>query len=1186
MTISMRMDEDQSHMPERIVMLCLEIICLLTGEEYEVVKKTSGETPDSRLHGPSTISVPPPHSLTPQRNNVKKILEVINKMIELLTGQVPMRCQDGTVCFSMEEWQYLEGHKDLYKDFMMENQPPLTSPGHMTISMRMDEDQSHMPERIVMLCLEIICLLTGEEYEVVKKTSGETPDSRLHGPSTISVPPPHSLTPQRNNVKKILEVINKVIELLTGQVPMRCQDGTVCFSMEEWQYLEGHKDLYKDFMMENQPPLTSPGGSSNRTSPERYTGPLFSQDCKQEDHPTPHPHQGEEVIDVKLEDGDDEETHVKEEQQSAEESDMMGTSDLGIPFPGGSSNRTSLERYTGPLCSQDCTQEDQTIPHPHQCKGVTNVKQEDGDDEETHVKEEQQSAEESDMMETSDLGMPLPGGSSNRTSPERYTGPLYSQDCTPEDHTIPHPHQCEGVMDVKQEDGDDEETHVKEEQQSAEESDMMGTSDLGMPLPGHMTISMRMDEDQSHMTERIVMLSLEIICLLTGEVRRILGRPTGEEYEVVKKTSGETPGSHLHGPSTISVPPPHPLTPQRNNVKKILEVLNKMIELLTGQVPMRCQDVTVYFSMEEWQYLEGHKELYKDFMMENQPPLISPGGSTNRTSPESYTGPLYSQECTQEDPTIPHPHQSEEVMDVKLEDGDDEETHVKEEQQSAEESDMMGTSDSGMPLPGGSSNRTSPERYTGPLYSEDCTQEDHTISHPHQDKGVMDVKLEDGDDEETHVKEEQQSAEESDTMGTSDSGMPLPGGSSNRTSPERYTGPLYSQDCTQEDPAIPHPHQGEDLNKVKLEDGDDDETHVKEEQQSAEEGDTMGTSDSGMPLPDYGAEDNSAALHLPAGNIIADNIPSRRHHEDKSPDLSNPEEPSDRSHPVTSNTHPKCHSADRSGDPSYSGECSSNSFTDREGGGKNYKCSQWGKYRKNTSHLAAHVIVDTRKQQFPCSVCGKCFSQKSDYCRHQRTHTGERPYSCAECGKCFIQKGGLLRHQKIHTGELHSCLECGKRFIQKSDLLGHQRSHTGERPYSCPECGKCFSQKACLIIHQRSHTGEGLCSCLECGKCFSRKDHFLRHQRSHTGERPYSCPECGKCFSDESCLHRHQRSHTGETPYSCPECGKCFSQKANLLRHQRSHTGERPYSCSECGKSYIRKIDLLRHQRSHTGEHP
>ncbi|XP_068099809.1 zinc finger protein 3-like [Hyperolius riggenbachi] len=588
-----------------------------------------------------------------------------------------------------------------------------------------------------------------------------------------------------------------------------------------------------------------------------------------------------------------------------------------------------------------------------------------------------------------------------------------------------------------------------------------------------MTISMRMDEDQSHMPERIVMLCLEIICLLTGE-----------EYEVVKKTSGEAPGSRLHGPSTISVPPPHSLTPQRNNVKKILEVINKMIELLTGQVPMRCQDGTVCFSMEEWQYLEGHKDLYKDFMMENQPPLTSPGGSSNRTSPERYTGPLYSQDCTQEDHTIPHPHQGEEVMVVKLEDGDDEETHVKEEKQSAEESDMMGTSDSGMPLPGGSSNRTSPERYTGPLYSQDCKQEDHPTPHPHQGEEVMDVKLEDGDDEETHVKEVQQSAEESDMMGTSDLGIPFTG---------------------------------------------------------------------------YGAEDNGAALHLPAGNSIADNIPNRRHHEDKSPDLSNPEEPSDRSHPVTSNTHPKCHSADRSGDPSYSGECSSNSFIVREGGGKNYRCSQWGKYRKNTSHLAAHVRVHTRKQQFPCSECGKCFSQKSDYRRHQRTHTGERPYSCAECGKCFSQKSCLLIHQRSHTGEsLYSCYECGKCFSRKSHFLRHQRSHTGVRPYTCPECGKCFSEESCLFRHQRSHTGETPYLCPECGKCFSQRGNLLRHQRSHTGERPYSCLECGKSFIRKTDLLQHQRSHTGERPYVCSECGKCFSKKASLIKHQRSHTGELP----------------------------
>ncbi|KAM5127427.1 uncharacterized protein ACMZJ9_020658 [Mantella aurantiaca] len=271
MTTSMRMEENQSHMTERMLNLNLEIIYLLTGESYPLVK--SGDQ--------VTIMVPPPHSLKPERNNTKKILEVTQKMIGVLTGEVPIRCQDVTVYFSMEEWEYLEGHKDLYKDVMMDNQPPLTSPDHMTTSMRMEADQSHMTKRILNLTLEIIYLLTGESYPLVK--SGDQ--------VTIMVPPPHSLKPERNNTKKILEVIQKMIGVLTGEVPIRCQDVTVYFSMEEWEYLEGHKDLYKDVMMDNQPPLTSPDGSSNRNPPERCPHPLYSRDSTQEDLTIPLHHQ-------------------------------------------------------------------------------------------------------------------------------------------------------------------------------------------------------------------------------------------------------------------------------------------------------------------------------------------------------------------------------------------------------------------------------------------------------------------------------------------------------------------------------------------------------------------------------------------------------------------------------------------------------------------------------------------------------------------------------------------------------------------------------------------------------------------------------------------------------------------------------------------------------------------------------
>ncbi|KAG9460767.1 hypothetical protein GDO78_019664 [Eleutherodactylus coqui] len=92
------------------------------------------------------------------------------------------------------------------------------------------------------------------------------------------------------------------------------------------------------------------------------------------------------------------------------------------------------------------------------------------------------------------------------------------------------------------------------------------------------------------------------------------------------------------GPST------HYLIHEDFNGQKILEHVHKMTELLTGEVPIRCRDVSVYFSIEEWEYLEGHKNLYKEVMMEDQQPLTSQDRSGKRTSPESRPSPLHPQD--------------------------------------------------------------------------------------------------------------------------------------------------------------------------------------------------------------------------------------------------------------------------------------------------------------------------------------------------------------------------------------------------------------------------------------------------------------------------------------------------------------------------------------------------------------
>ncbi|XP_077109761.1 oocyte zinc finger protein XlCOF8.4-like [Ranitomeya variabilis] len=147
-----RMDSGRKEMAKRLLNLTLEILFQLTGEDCTVVKKTSSErcqAPVSEGSGRPLhpITGPPPHPLIHEDINDQKILELTNKMIELLTGEVPIRCQDVAIYFSMEEreyleehkdlykdimkeeWEYLEGHKDLYKDVIVEVPQRLTSPG-------------------------------------------------------------------------------------------------------------------------------------------------------------------------------------------------------------------------------------------------------------------------------------------------------------------------------------------------------------------------------------------------------------------------------------------------------------------------------------------------------------------------------------------------------------------------------------------------------------------------------------------------------------------------------------------------------------------------------------------------------------------------------------------------------------------------------------------------------------------------------------------------------------------------------------------------------------------------------------------------------------------------------------------------------------------------------------------------
>ncbi|XP_073398057.1 uncharacterized protein [Dendrobates tinctorius] len=540
----------------------------------------------------------------------------------------------------------------------------------------------------------------------------------------------------------------------------------------------------------------------------------------------------------------------------------------------------------------------------------------------------------------------------------------------------------------------------------------------------------RMDMDRDKMAERILHLTLEILFRLTGE-----------DYTVVKKTSSERcqdPVSEGWGRplSPITEPPPHPLIHEDINDQKILELTYKMIELLTGEVPIRCQDVAVYFSMEEWEYLEGQKDLYKDIMMEVPQPLTSPDLSSKRTKPERCPRPLLPQYCKQEDPSVPQDHQGEDLTHIN-----NTETYVRGDERCKEE---IPTYD----YPDDCTRRSEGQLTSSIFKSDDLEIPQDTIE---VNAIIPDIPSS------LHSKDQS-----SDSLKHVLSSNSLPTTEENqrhKISIKKLIAPKAEKPISQSEYGNSFPLEKSFLEHQTIQ--------ILENRFSCSKCGKCFNQKSY-----FVKHQKTHTREKPFSCSECGKCFNRKQHLDY---------------------HQRTHTGEKPFSCSECGKCFNrkqhlDSHQRIHTGKKLFSCSECGKCFNWKQDLDRHQRTHTKKKPFSCSECGKCFSRKQHLDSHQRTHTGKKPFSCLVCGKCFTEKSTLVTHQRTHTGEKpFSCLECGKCFIKKSSLTSHQRTHTGEKPFSCSDCEKCFTHKSTLITHQRTHTGEKPFSCSEYGNIFYKE---------------------------------------------------------------------------------------------------